>query len=68
MSSTTVGLISGGYLSWLEKALTDYCRYYYPILKEIYAEDKLMLFIDELYDHNEITWRYMLPKSLDFCK
>lgn len=61
-------VISGGHLSWLEKALTDYCRYYYPIVKDIYLKDKLMLFIDELYDHNEITWRYMLPKSLDFCK
>ena len=59
-------VLSGGYVSMLEKVLTDYCRYYYPYCKEVYQIDKLMLFIDEIYDHNEITWRYMLPKSLDF--
>ena len=48
----------------LEKVLTDYCRYYYPHCEGVYPKDKLMLFIDELYDHNEILELYKLGYSV----
>lgn len=61
-------VLTGGYVSKLEKALTDYCEYYYPYIKEIYPKDKLMLLIDRKLDHNEIAWRYHFPYAFDFNK
>ena len=56
------------YVSRLEKALTDYCEFYYPYLKEVYPKAKLLLLIDRKLDHNEVAWRYHFPYSFDFNK
>lgn len=61
-------VLTGGYVSQLEKLLTDFNEYYYGILKDIYPKNKLLWLVDRKVDHNEIAWRYHFPYSFDFHK
>ena len=61
-------VLTGGYVSQLEKLLTDFNEYYYGIVKDIYPKNKLLWLVDRKVDHNEIAWRYHFPYSFDFHK
>ncbi len=58
--------ISGGYRSFLERAITDFVDIYSMYLYKIYPQEKLLVRVDEDYDHNELQWRFLLPEAFDF--
>lgn len=58
--------ISGGYRSFLERTITDFVDIYSMYLSNIYPQEKLLIRIDEDYDHNELQWRFLLPEAIDF--
>lgn len=58
--------ITGGYQSFLERNITDFIDIYSMYLSQIYPKDKLLIRIDENYDHNELQWRFLLPEAFDF--
>ena len=61
-------VLTGGYVSKLEKLLTDFNECYYNAIKEIYPKGKLLWLLDRNVDHNELAWRYHFPYSFDFYK
>ena len=58
--------ISGGYRSFLERTITDFVDIYSMYLYKIYPQEKLLVRVDEDYDHNELQWRFLLPEAFDF--
>lgn len=59
--------ITGGYKSSLERNITDFIDVYSMYLSQIYPKEKLLIRIDENYDHNELQWRFLLPEAFDFA-